>query len=255
MLAVISPAKTLDFESPACWPSQGMPHFVEESQELIKICKKIKVHELQELMTISENIAKLNVERFNAWQWPFGEQARTALQAFKGDVYEGMNAHSLSFSDVKWLNDHLYILSGLYGLLKPMDAMLPYRLEMGLKLNNNVGHDLYAFWGNKITEYLNAHLPKDGILVNLASNEYFKAVKCSLLKAEVITPEFRDLKNGQYKMISFYAKRARGLMMRFMATQRIDEPQGLRDFAAEGYRYNREMSEPLRPVFTRDEPA
>ena len=255
MLSLISPAKTLDFESPACWPRCEALNFPQESQELIGLLKKKTVGEIQNMMSVSENIAKLNVERYSQWSMPFGPQARTALQAFKGDVYEGMDAQSLSLADVKWLNEHLYILSGLYGLLRPLHAILPYRLEMGTKISNKKGSDLYAFWGNKITDLLNNTLPADGIVLNLASQEYFKAVKSSLLNASVVTPDFRELKGGQYKVISFYAKRARGLMMQYIAKNRIDHPDGILDFELEGYKFNPNLSQPQKPVFTRDAPV
>lgn len=255
MLSLISPAKTLDFESPDCWPRCDVLNFPQESQELIGLLKKKSVSEIQNMMLVSENIAKLNVERFNQWKLPFGPEARTALQAFKGDVYEGMDAQSLSLLEVKWLNEHLYIISGLYGLLRPLQAILPYRLEMSTKIPNKKGGDLYAFWGNKITDLLNNTLTADGIVLNLASQEYYKAIKSSLLKAIVVTPDFRELKGGEYKVISFYAKRARGLMMQYIAKNRIDHPEGILDFSLEGYKFNSNLSQAQKPVFTRDTPV
>jgi cytoplasmic iron level regulating protein YaaA (DUF328/UPF0246 family) len=206
-------------------------------------------------MHVSDKIGGLNAARFGSWNPAFTPaNAKQALLAFKGDVYTGLDAQSLGEADFDYAQQHLRMLSGLYGLLRPLDLMQPYRLEMGTKLANARGKDLYAFWGTRISEWLNEALADQGddVLLNLASNEYFSAVKRSALKARVIDAEFKDLKNGQYKIISFYAKKARGLMSRFVIEQRINDPVQLKHFDVQGYRYNAEQSSPNKLVFLRD---
>ncbi|NNE93299.1 MAG: peroxide stress protein YaaA [Verrucomicrobiales bacterium] len=257
MLAVISPAKTLDFESqcPAHEPSK--PDFLEDSEELISVMRKKSRPQIRELMGISEKLADLNYQRFHDWKRPFTEDnARAALLAFKGDVYTGFTIEQYGKRDFEFAQKHLRILSGLYGLLRPLDLIQPYRLEMGTRLKTGRGKDLYAFWDNKITHSLNEAIreSKSKVLVNLASNEYFSSVRFAELDAEVITPVFKDLKNDTYKIISFYAKKARGMMCDHMILNRIRKPDDLKSFDRAGYQFNESMSEGNTWVFTRDEP-
>jgi cytoplasmic iron level regulating protein YaaA (DUF328/UPF0246 family) len=207
-------------------------------------------------MGLSDKLAGLNAARFGSWTPAFTPaNAKQALLAFKGDVYTGLAAESLSEAEFDYAQQHLRMLSGLYGLLRPLDLMQPYRLEMGTKLANARGKDLYAFWGTRISEWLNEALEEQGdnVLLNLASNEYFSAVKRSALNARVIDTEFRDQKNGQYKIISFYAKKARGMMSRFVISERIDNPEALKEFDVQGYRYSKELSQADKLIFLRDE--
>lgn len=254
MLTVISPAKTLDFESPATTVQYSQPAFLKHSQQLIDGLKKLSVQEVATLMSISDKLAGLNMARYQEWQQPFtSDNAKQAVLAFKGDVYTGLDADSLDQKGLDFAQGHLRILSGLYGVLKPLDLMQAYRLEMGTKFGIKGAKDLYDFWGNQIREALIAEPAfKDKMLINLASNEYFKAVGAKQLDATVITPIFKDWKNGQYKMISFYAKKARGLMSRFIIDNQIDKPELLKDFDYEGYRFSAEMSKANDLVFIRD---
>jgi cytoplasmic iron level regulating protein YaaA (DUF328/UPF0246 family) len=218
MLTVISPAKTLDYDTPPVTQRHTLPQYLDDSQELIVQLRELSPAQIAELMHLSDKLAGLNAARFGSWTPDFTPaNAKQALLAFKGDVYTGLDAESLGEDDFSYAQDHLRMLSGLYGLLRPLDLMQPYRLEMGTKLANARGKDLYAFWGTRISEWLNQALADQGddVLLNLASNEYFSAVKKSALKARVIDVDFKDLKNGQYKIISFYAKKARGMMSRF----------------------------------------
>jgi cytoplasmic iron level regulating protein YaaA (DUF328/UPF0246 family) len=255
MLILISPAKTLDFETPALTRTATQPALLEQSQLLIDGLQKMTPDGIAALMNISENLGNLNFERYMDWHTPFTkDNAKQALLAFKGDVYTGLEAESFSADDYKFAQQHLRILSGLYGVLRPLDLMQPYRLEMGTKFQNSRGKDLYQFWGDSITEQLNKQLKslKTDTLLNLASNEYFKAVNKKLLNAEIISPAFKDLKNGKYKIISFYAKKARGLMSAWVIQKGITDPKQLKKFKAAGYRYNPDMSAPNVPTFTRD---
>ncbi|WP_434695768.1 peroxide stress protein YaaA [Pseudomonas sp. Z1-14] len=255
MLMVISPAKTLDYETPPATERFTQPQYLDHSQELIEQLREFSPAQISELMHVSDKIGGLNAARFGSWNPAFTPaNAKQALLAFKGDVYTGLDAQSLGEADFDYAQQHLRMLSGLYGLLRPLDLMQPYRLEMGTKLTNARGKDLYAFWGTRISEWLNEALADQGddVLLNLASNEYFSAVKRSALKARVIDAEFKDLKNGQYKIISFYAKKARGLMSRFVIEQRINDPVQLKHFDVQGYRYNAEQSSPDKLVFLRD---
>lgn len=255
MLMVISPAKTLDYESPLATESHTQPEFLDHACELIDQLKELEPHQVSNLMSISEKLGQLNAERFQNWHTPFNlENARQAALAFKGDVYTGLAAESFSEDDFAFAQNHLRMLSGLYGLLKPLDLMQPYRLEMGTKFENNRGKDLYAFWGSILTDELNRLLAADdGVLVNLASNEYFKSIKKKELDARLITPQFKDWKNGQYKMISFYAKKARGLMCRFAIENRITQADDLKGFNLDGYYFSEEQSEGNNWVFLRDQ--
>ncbi len=257
MLTLVSPAKTLDYESPLSTETHTLPRFTEHSKMLIETLRKLSVQDVADLMKLSDKLASLNVARYESWQPEHNqENARQAVLAFKGDVYTGLDATSFSEEDFSFAQNHLRILSGLYGLLRPLDLLEPYRLEMGTKLSNARGDNLYQFWGDIITEALNDELAISGsdVIVNLASNEYFKAVKPKALRARLITPVFKDLKNGQYKIISFYAKKARGLMTRYMIQNRIEEPEALKNFDLEGYYFSAEESKGYTWVFLRDEP-
>ena len=219
--------------------------------------RQLNPNELAELMKLSDKLAGLNVARFTEWHPDFTlENARQAILAFKGDVYTGLDAQTLSNADFEYAQQHLRILSGLYGVLRPLDLMQPYRLEMGTKLDNAQGKNLYEFWGSRITDSLNTCLAenKATVLLNLASNEYFKAVQPKLLNATLINVDFKDLKNGQYKIISFYAKKARGIMARYVIQHKIDSVDALKDFSEQGYYYSAEQSKPEHLVFLRDHP-
>ncbi|WP_166269363.1 peroxide stress protein YaaA [Marinobacter caseinilyticus] len=255
MLMVISPAKTLDYESPLATQKHTQPLFLDDACELIDQLKTLEPYQVSNLMHISEKLGHLNAERFNRWHTPFTQDnARQALLAFKGDVYTGLDAGSFGEDDFTFAQQHLRILSGLYGLLRPLDLMHPYRLEMGTKYPNQRGKDLYAFWGATLTNALSTLLAEDdGVLVNLASNEYFKSVKKSALDGRIVTPQFKDWKNGQYKMISFYAKKARGLMCRYAIQNRITQASDLKGFDLEGYQFSEEQSNGDTWVFLRDE--
>lgn len=256
MLTVISPAKTLDYESPLNTAQYSQPDYLDDSAVLIEELRQLSPPQVSALMGISDKLGALNYGRFQDWQKVFTpDNARPAVLAFKGDVYTGLEAETLSEADLLWAQDHLRILSGLYGLLRPLDLMQPYRLEMGTRLANQRGKDLYGFWGNKITEGLNAELDtmSTPVLVNLASNEYFKSVIPKELHGDVITPVFKDWKGGKYKIISFYAKKARGLMSRYIIENHIDDVERLKEFDAAGYAYQPAMSSAREWVFTRDE--
>ncbi|QEL54378.1 peroxide stress protein YaaA [Chromobacterium paludis] len=255
MLMVISPAKTLDYQTPAPLPRHSLPELLDHSAELIRVLRQKSPLDIAKLMDISDALANLNVGRYADWQPAFApDNAKQAVYAFMGDVYEGLDAASLPSQGVDYLQDHLRILSGLYGVLRPLDLMQAYRLEMGTRLDNPRGKNLYAFWGDIITNQLNAQLEALGsrTLVNLASDEYFKSVKPKALNAAIVTPVFQDRKNGQYKIISFYAKRARGLMARWAAERGIRDAQALRGFDSEGYVYDAAASSELSWVFRRD---
>lgn len=257
MITVISPAKTLDFEVPGTTRKSSQPAFLQRSAELIEDARELSPEGIRALMGVSDNIAQLNHRRFMNWSAPFDlDNAKQAIFAFQGDVYTGLEADTLNFKQLNYAQKHLRILSGLYGLLRPLDLMQAYRLEMGLKFTNRAGTNLYQFWGDEISEALNAQLKKlqQGVLINLASNEYFKAVRPKNLNAEVITPIFKDFKSGKYKVISFYAKRARGEMARYIIENEIEDPAGLRKFKEGGYKYNKSESTARELVFTRDTP-
>ncbi len=252
MLIVISPAKTLDFETAPSTDSHSQPRFLQQSQQLINELKDLSTADIATLMKLSDKLAALNMARFQTWQKPFDlENAKQALLAFKGDVYTGLDAETLDVAGLEFAQQHLRILSGLYGVLRPLDLMQPYRLEMGTKFANAKGKDLYQFWGSQLRDSIESEL-KDGVLINLASNEYFKAVEAKKLKARIITPVFKDWKNGQYKIISFYAKKARGLMSRYIIDHGINEPEDIKGFDSEGYRFSPEMSQADEWVFLRD---
>lgn len=256
MLAVLSPAKTLDYESelPPHEPTQ--PDFVEEASELVEILRKLSRPQIQDLMGVSASIADLNYERFRGWSPTMTEDnARAALFAFKGDVYTGFSLENYGKRDLAFAQKQLRILSGLYGLLRPLDLIQPYRLEMGTALENPRGANLYDFWRDRITVALDRALSDSGsrILVNLASKEYFSSIDLEALDAQVVTPQFKDLKKGSYRIVSFYAKKARGRMSDFMIRERIRDPEGLKEFRVDGYRFNPDLSEGSEWTFTRDE--
>ena len=255
VLFLLSPAKSLDYDTPL---PAGLPHtlpaFVPDAQRLIAVLREKSPQEVAALMSISDPLAALNVARYAAWQPRFtAANARQAVMAFNGDVYEGLQAQSLSLEDLQWAQQHVAILSGLYGVLRPLDWMQPYRLEMGTRLATDAGANLYQFWGARIAEHLNQRLAADAtpVVVNLASQEYFKSVDRKVLKARVIECVFEDHKAGQYKIISFYAKRARGLMARWAIQQRAATPRRLEEFDLEGYAFHPASSQPDRLVFRR----
>jgi uncharacterized protein len=254
MLIVISPAKSLDFKTKPITQEFTIPEFLNESEKLVSKLQKMSAKKLSELMNISADLGNLNYERYQTWHLPFTpENSKQAVLAFNGDVYTGLDAPTLSKEKLKLAQQKLRILSGLYGILKPLDLIQPYRLEMGTKFGVGRAKDLYTFWGDKITKNLQKTIDESGskILVNLASNEYYKSIGSKKLDAEIVTPAFKDMKNGEYKMISFFAKKARGLMTRFILEQNIENAVDLQAFDAEGYVFNPRLSKPGAPVFTR----
>ena len=254
MLAVVSPAKKLDTAVLDRALPVTQPDLLSETQELITTTRALKPRDLQALMGISENLAALNHERFQQFQTPFTESnAKPAALMFNGDTYMGLDAASLGTPDLEWAQNHLAILSGLYGLLRPLDLMQPYRLEMSTRLKTKRGSTLYAFWGDRITAQIGSTLSQheDQTLINLASNEYFKSVKTEELPGTVITPAFKEIRDGKPKMISFMAKKARGMMARYIIEQRLDRPEGMKDFQVGGYRYDSGLSTDTTWAFTR----
>ena len=258
MLVVVSPAKKLDFETPSPTDKFTQSNLLEHSQELINRCVKLTPADLSSLMGISDQLAGLNTARFGEWTLPFNkDNAKQAVLAFSGDVYTGLQAYSFDEDSFDFAQQHLRILSGLYGLLKPLDLVQAYRLEMGTKLDNERGTNLYQFWGDIITDNLNNALAEQGdeVLINLASNEYFKSVNKKTLNANIITPAFKDWKNGQYKIISFFAKKARGLMANYIIENKISKVDDLKKFNGAGYEYSAELSKGNDWVFLRREDA
>jgi len=259
MLVIISPAKTLDFETPAGARKHSLPSFLPQSTELIETLRDQSPADLARLMGISARLADLNYQRYATWQPPFTPtNAKQAILAFKGDVYQGLDADSFSERDLTWAQRHLRILSGLYGLLRPLDLIQPYRLEMSTRLQTGKGRNLYEFWGDRLTEALNEALEAHSaggrpVLLNLASNEYFDALDPGKINARIITPTFKDLKNGRYKFISFFAKRARGLMASYVVKQRVSTLQALKAFDWHGYYYAEARSRGDDWTFLRDQ--
>lgn len=256
MLMVISPAKTLDYESPLATTRYTQPALLEKSQQLIEVARDLSPAQIASLMGISDKLAHLNADRFNSWQPEFTpDNARQAILAFKGDVYTGLQAETFSDNDFDFAQRHLRMLSGLYGVLRPLDLMQPYRLEMGIKFASPAGKDLYSFWGELLTDTLNDALAKQGddVLINLASDEYFKAIKPKKLQAQLIKPVFLDEKNGKYKVISFYAKKARGLMSRYIIQNQLQKPEQLKAFDVDGYAFDAASSNDSEWVFKRSE--
>jgi cytoplasmic iron level regulating protein YaaA (DUF328/UPF0246 family) len=257
MLAVISPAKRLDFKTAPSTAKHSLPVFLRESKQLIGALREKSPQEIASLMKLSTKLADLNYKRYGEWRTPFTpDNAKPAALAFKGDVYLGLDAPTLNDRDWAWAQKHLRILSGLYGLLKPLDLIQPYRLEMGTRLATEKGDDLYQFWGSRLTRALNEAIAeqRQPVLVNLASQEYFDAVDTSAIEARIITPIFKDLKNGRYKFLSFYAKKARGLMARYIIENRISTLKALKDFDEAGYYFSETQSRGDNWVFLRDKP-
>ena len=258
MLFLLSPAKSLDFESPLGAQGHSAPLFAGQSKVLIDVLRGYTPVQIAQLMDLSDTLSGLNVARYQAWSTrATPKNARQALLAFNGDVYDGLNARSLDADALDWAQHHVCILSGLYGVLRPLDLMQAYRLEMGTRLPNPQGRDLYQFWGQRITDYLNTRLQSDSspVVVNLASVEYFKSVQTRTLKAPVVECVVQENKGGQYKIISFAAKRARGMMARFAIDQRLQHPEQLRAFDADGYAWCASESTPERLVFRRTGPG
>ncbi|MEM0925821.1 MAG: peroxide stress protein YaaA [Planctomycetota bacterium] len=254
MLILLSPAKTLDYESDSRVPDPTEPALLSESVKLAEILKKKTPKQLGALMGISDDLAMLNHTRYQEWSMPMPDSGtRPSILAFQGDVYQGLDAASLTAKQLSYAQDHLRILSGLYGILRPFDLMLPYRLEMGTKLKNRRGADLYAFWGDRITSLIVEQLEslQAKTLLNLASNEYFRSVKPKQVSVPIISPVFKDFSNGNYRIISFFAKKARGTMARWVIRNRVKTVKKLEQFDGDGYRYDPDASTPAKPVFLR----
>ena len=254
MITILSPAKKLNEDKKNSLADYTVPQFLEDSKVLVDELRKLNPDEIRELMNVSRNIAELNYERYLRWSTPFSpENATHALFTFKGQAYQALKAEDFTNQDVAFAQDHLRILSGLYGLLRPLDLIQPYRLEMGTALKNSRGNDLYEFWDDKITGALNEVLSdhKQKVLLNLASNEYFKSIHPDQLEATIITPVFKEQKGDQYKTIAVYAKMARGMMTRYIIKNRIDDPRDIRGFDWEGYVYSPSMSTEGKWVFVR----
>jgi len=256
MLIVLSPAKSLNYKTPVKVKAPTLPEFVSESAKLIADLKKLAPQDVAKLMGLSDQLATLNVGRYRDWSKKFTEEnSKPAIYAFDGDVYDGFDVKSLDAKSIQFAQDHIRILSGLYGALKPLDLMQPYRLEMGTSFKNARGKDLYAFWGGRVTDSIKKVLEKQKkpVLLNLASEEYFKVLQPKELDCPVIAPVFQDAKDGKYKIISFYAKRARGLMARYVVENRITDPSDLKGFNLDGYKYYAAESKVDKPVFRRAE--
>ncbi len=253
MLLIISPAKTLKTDIHATEES-SVPVLINESKKLASVLKQYKPAQLSELMGISAKLAQLNYERYQEWKTPYNnKESFNAIFAFRGEVFKGIDIDSFSEKELEYTNEHLRILSGLYGILKPMDAILPYRLEMGTKLKLKENNNLYQYWGNHITTSINKNLSEldEDTLINLASEEYFKSINQKMLKANIITPVFKEYKNGKYKVISIFAKKARGMMTRFILKNRIIDPISIKQFAENGYIFNDNMSTTSQFTFVR----
>ena len=254
MLLLLSPAKKLDYDSPVRTRLQTQPLFVDQASGLIDVLKPKSPDDIAALMHLSDALAQLNVERYAQWKPEFDQSnSRQAILAFNGDVYEGLDAPSLSDAQLKWAQEHVALLSGLYGVLRPLDLMRPYRLEMGTRLETTKGKTLYAYWGTQIADYLNERLESSRapVVLNLASEEYFKSVDMKTLKARVVQCVFQDYKNGVWKVISFNAKRARGLMARFIIVNKIAKIEGLKAFESEGWAFDDDVSTTDKLVFRR----
>ena len=254
MISIVSPAKSLDFDNKAPVSDFSLPLFLEKSQKIVNVLKDYSPEDLSKLMNVSKDLGLLNANRYQNYNTPFKpENAKQAVFAFTGDVYKGLDATTLSTKTIEYAQTHLKILSGLYGILKPLDLIQAYRLEMGTKISINNSTSLYDFWSKHITSELNVNLKNTNsqFLLNLASNEYSKSIEMKSLNAEVITPVFKDLKNGQYKIISFFAKKARGLMSRYVLENKIKSPNDLKAFNSDGYAFNEDFSTEKSLVFTR----
>jgi cytoplasmic iron level regulating protein YaaA (DUF328/UPF0246 family) len=256
MLIVISPAKTLDFESPVATQQYTIPSLLDHSAELIGLLRTLEPDKIGKLMSISPKLALLNSNRYHQWTQPFDtNNAKQSLLAFKGDVYTGLDAETLSAAEMDFAQQHLRILSGLYGVLRPLDLMQAYRLEMGTRLENHRGNTLYDFWGDTITDVINQTLSKqkNQTLINLASIEYFKSIKLNKLEGKIITPVFKDKKKGEYKIISFFAKKARGLMSRYIIQNKLTNPEDIKSFNVNGYSYKKGQEDSDNWLFIREE--
>ncbi|MFG6466635.1 peroxide stress protein YaaA [Roseateles sp. BYS87W] len=257
MLFLLSPAKSLDYDTPTppeLADALTRPQFLGETGQLIEVLRTQSVTDVQALMDLSEPLAQLNVDRYAAWRPRFTDRnSKPAVLAFNGDVYDGLDAKTLSADDLAWAQAHVRMLSGLYGILRPLDRMQPYRLEMGTRLATSAGASLYEFWGDRLADHLNrlAKAEKAPVIVNLASQEYFRAADRKVLKPRVVECQFEDWKNGDYKIISFFAKRARGLMARYAIQHRLETPEALKQFDLDGYRLAPEVSSSDRFVFRR----
>lgn len=257
MIIVLSPSKGQDFDAPSPIKKRGMPIHLEASERLIAELRKLDAAALQRLMAISDKIAALNIERYHTFSTPFTtKNAKQALFAFKGDVYNGLDVEQFSKEDLDYAQDHIRILSGLYGVLRPYDLIQPYRLEMKTRLKNPMGDNLYQFWGNSITESINSAFKRhpDNSLINLASNEYFKAVKPKLLPGRLIDVKFKETKNGKTRVVAVFAKRARGIMARYIVKNRIEDPADMRQFDHAGYRFSKSDSDDKQMTFVRPQP-
>ena len=258
MLVVISPAKSLDLESPVKTRKFSQPEFMADSAKLVKDLKKLNPEQLSSLMHMSSKLGALNYKRFANWHTPFdNNNARPAIFTFVGDVYLGFKANELSTTDLNYAQKHLRILSGLYGVLKPLDLMQAYRLEMGTRFANARGKDLYSFWGQKITHSLNEDLSNESkrLLINLASNEYFNAIAVDKLDGKIITPVFKDFSSGKYRFLSFFAKQARGMMAAYIIRNRVNSVEKLKQFNSDGYKFCSEESNDTKLVFLRKKPV
>jgi cytoplasmic iron level regulating protein YaaA (DUF328/UPF0246 family) len=258
MLITLSPSKGQDFETPALSKTFSKPHALKDSELLIKELRKIKQQDIQQLMSVSENIAKLNTDRYQSFKTPFTpKNAKQAIFAFKGDVYSGIDIEAYSDADLEYAQKHLRILSGLYGCLRPLDLIQPYRLEMKTKLHNVRGDNLYQFWGDRITDELNKALEKQQqpVLVNLASNEYFKSVKPKQLKGRLLNINFKETKDGKTRVVAIFAKRARGMMTDYILRNRIEKPEDIKKFRQGGYRFRKELSDEKQWTFARPQPS
>ena len=254
MLIILSPAKTLDLDTPFKAPASTQPEFLGDTRKLVKILRTYDTAGLTSLMQTSAAISGINVARYKSWKTPFSDaNARPAIFTFKGDVYTGLEADTFSKADLAWAQDHLRILSGLYGALRPLDLMQAYRLEMGTALANERGKDLYAFWGDKVSKAITRDLKAQGddVLVNLASNEYSNVLQKKALNARIVAPVFKDFSSGQYRVLSFFAKKARGQMAAWILKQRCTDPEQLAGFNLDGYGYSMKDSTPDKPVFLR----
>ncbi len=254
MITIISPSKTQDFSSNGVPELHTQPRFLDQTEVLVNELRKQSAGDIKALMEVSDKIADLNYNRYRQFNTPFSpENAKQALFAFKGDVYTGIDIENYNEKELSFAQDHLRILSGLYGLLRPLDLIQPYRLEMKIKLKNPKGKDLYSFWGNRLTEELNKAMASGAkpVLINLASNEYFKAIQKKELKADIITPVFKEFKNGKYSIIAIFAKKARGLMTDFIIKNRIEDPETLKTFQQEGYEFSEQHSNEKEWVFIR----
>lgn len=256
MIVVLSPAKSLDFESKPLTKKHTIPVYLEDSQELIDKLAKMSKPKVAQLMGISEKLSELNVQRYRDWRTPFTlENAKQALLAFQGDVYQGFDCEQWKAADFTFAQKHIRILSGLHGVLRPLDLIQPYRLEMGTKLKTARGKDLYAFWGSKITDAIHLAIKssRSKVLVNLASNEYYRSLNPEHITAAIVEPVFKDEKNGQYKVISFFAKKARGLMANYIVRNRVTAPEALKDFEVDGYRFDSKSSDERTFTFLREQ--